>query len=1226
VTWPFKKPPFYSMIDYDGIQDTGAASGGLQTRNTAGMPGFTSNAFPNFDTLAGYDFGKGPLPSGRYELTDHPLYYNFFKPSTPGGADDRMFGLSNLEALLRYGDTGVSAMTSELFRLCPWNLSGMDPMTGTAAALRRRNLLTTHSFDIDRPSLTPYIWDPLDAANGGTGAYTLAAGLFPTGGTFKYPQPQNGTTPLPTPPANSEFGWSVPALPPGIPLRGGYRGDAEARITAILRRLDLNRPLPNYPDPAPNGVIDLTPGSTSQTQFQAAQNARVQLAQDIYAVLRTVTGAADPATVTPSMPGVPNPQFEALRWLAQLAVNIVDYIDNDDYSTPFPWFTGGTPPATYYVYGVELPRLVINEAYAAFNATTAPASVRVWVELLNPLNAADASLSDNGQARLENPNPATPGAYYAIYRLLLCQGASLPPGTNAYLMDPQNPRGGLGMAPGVENFTPNDPNPPATAGPNGLVYNQLPPNGALPAMVTQFHIGAGPPPAPGQAPLMPMDSRFVQPCIGGRDTAAMPGINSNDGYYVIGPPGPLPVTGAGAPTLARDEMVYDPGVLAGATTAPPPTIVLQRLACPRIPPQLNPALPNYNPYITVDYMADVQMNGGTPAPAVDRSDSRQQPYGALKTAGTVAGQTFFARNAGAVATFDWLVHLDRPLRNAMELLHVSACKPSQLAQQFMTGTGPTAGTLNVNRFKHQAPWFDQSAFAVPAGQSARLYRALEFLQTRSLALGLSAPVTTCGAIAAAGPGVTVTPAPMRGVSPSGSPWNIRAGSVVMIDAGLPTWENVRVISSNGASFTADFVMAHPGTPTITLTDMGDRVPGKININTIWDPETLQAICDPQSSNTFQNPPTATPTPTAATKIYDPAAPFTAAGSIFADLVTSRTPNIATWTLGSSMMTTALNPLGPDRPFLSLTQGLTPVGGMPTTADLQYPTPPPAGLRTFRGIDDTILRPGATIAGTPSWDRRILAPTNLPTKDGTTPNPTATPPIPPDDNPYFRLEMLAKTFGQFTTRSNVFAVWLTVGFFEVTDESVRPVRLGAEIGRAENRHIRHRMFGIIDRTNLLTQQTADPATAAGTLPPGIPTPVLPYAQPVQGSVAAISPGVQVVQLDPNRGMSGVAQITTVTSAIGPTPPLTWTLGWSIQGTPPGGPPTRGSVLQVENEVVVVTAVNTPGNPLPNFTATFTLPHPAGAPISVFYTPGNPGPATRFDFHNNTAVVPFASVIK
>src|SRR5262249_40914651 len=158
------------------------------------------------------------------------------------------------------------------------------------------------------------------------------------------------------------------------------------------------------------------------------------------------------------------------------------------------------------------------------------------------------------------------------------------------------------------------------------------------------------------------------------------------------------------------------------------TVALQRLACPYLPPnpdpatgQFNPANP-VNPFITVDYVENVKVwdgrNAGlTAAPAViplvqRTAFGRVEPFTATllkpqapQPASAGAQTTFFRHNAiedaalpsAATANqtlkvpFDWLAHLDRPLISAGELLQVSAFKPHELTQQFVFNDGSPFG-------------------------------------------------------------------------------------------------------------------------------------------------------------------------------------------------------------------------------------------------------------------------------------------------------------------------------------------------------------------------------------------------------------------------------------------------------------------------------------------------------------------------------------------------------
>src|SRR5262249_45678831 len=150
---------------------------------------------------------------------------------------------------------------------------------------------------------------------------------------------------------------AVPPLPAAVPLGSDFGPDFRA-IGAALGRVDVNRPLAPYPapDPATGRITDLP-------RFLAAQDDRVRLARDVYDRLRRVTGAAEPAAAALKAAAGAAEEFNALRWLAQLAVNIVDYVDADDYVTPFDWFVDDQGNR-HWVFGTELPRLVVNEVYA----------------------------------------------------------------------------------------------------------------------------------------------------------------------------------------------------------------------------------------------------------------------------------------------------------------------------------------------------------------------------------------------------------------------------------------------------------------------------------------------------------------------------------------------------------------------------------------------------------------------------------------------------------------------------------------------------------------------------------------------------------------------------------------------------------------------------------------------------------------------------------------------
>jgi hypothetical protein len=314
---------------------------------------------------------------------------------------------------------------------------------------------------------------------------------------------------------------------------------------------------------------------------------------------------------------------------------------------------------------------------------------------------------------------------------------------------------------------------------------------------------------------------------------------------------------------------------------------------------------------------------------------------------------------------------------------------------------------------------------------------------------------------------------------------------------------------------------------------GGRIPGKINLNAVWTPEVFRALVAQQAGNNFS------------------------AGevdTIFSTLLAQRSQgtsfNPATQALSvgkasptDPTLATLAGLKQPDQPFWSLSTGYAAGGD---------------ALGGARGIANTLLR---------------LAPSGAPNLTFDTPR----------AHPYQKKELLNKIFNSVTTRSNVFAVWLTVGFFEVVDDTARPVKLGAEIGKSENRQIRHRMFAIIDRTQLKVggQSIPGPVTAG---------------QRYNLNNLSFS--------DPRTGRTGAQS-------------------WQVQ---PGNllvlEPDPNPVTGVNNEETVVVQQDPKGQ-------LFFMPvrsHPLSGGTTVpLISRCNPGPWIKYDPRQDTDVVPYFAII-
>ena len=740
-------PHSYARVDFNAARDdanppgpvapiapnlTPAPLGGLGTSARLDYSVLTTFGFPNFDIPdvlnSSYKGSNNSLDNlftetriktvggGMVPVPYHARYFNPYRSSTAITSDlsniSTVFPANETAALMRWTGKGELFQASKLARLMPKSL-GLDmPYENTLSdGLFRhavRNMVTTLSADLERPAMVPI---DIDIGTNPTSRFAMDS-------TYGYPR-KGRTGPIADSPS-STINRTTPAL-----------------------KLNLNRTLSNYP--LFNGMeagrpvrYDFTVAADRvnvREQYTAALRERQDFARDIFDYLKNVTGVAkmgsrgdlfDFPLTSPIFtdPAERTNIIDLNRWLAQLAVNIVDFIDNDDFNTQFQWDVNDPSRANEFLFGIEMPRLVINEVYVQARnpegATDGAAAyeINTVVELLNPL-PTDSSYDDrpgSHAALLQYDNAGTPVRNYKLSLVKRGNGASGTTAKTGNLRDEINRPKAAGTFE-TRYFGDLDDQPitvPADTG--GIERLQL---SSWQAASTLREITPG-------------------------------------AYYIVGDSKTGNVTPAGSAPPAADYNSTDLDI--SCTTARRdvsgngncPQVVLQRLAVPGLPPEPNPASGVFNPYITVDVFSRGTMNDArrfdsadavSPIPPLNTRlsrqrltpflDNRNQPINFDAGSSDNYSEAPHEFRGATGERFPMLVHLDRKLINPLELLNVACCFPhefTQRATRWHTAVPEMVGGVNIDRYPYAAnwPWFDENT---------RLYRFLEAVAVEPLQNG-----------------------------------------------------------------------------------------------------------------------------------------------------------------------------------------------------------------------------------------------------------------------------------------------------------------------------------------------------------------------------------------------------------------------------------------------------------------------------------------------------------